>query len=204
MTPEQAALYEALTPLQRAVCTRVVAGVNQGLAYMEAKAAAGKPLKNQESANASASRMLAMANPAAFLAAMNAAAVSAAVMTKQEALEILTRQARTPLSDLVEWARYPIASDMMTGEVTEWQTGWRIKPSVEQDPEKMALISELTSGKEGIKVKTHSVHAALALLAKLQGWEAPQKLEASVTAKPHATMSPQEAARAYQDLMGGN
>ena len=179
MTPEQAALYEALTPLQRAVCTRVVAGMNQGLAYMEAKAAAGKPLKNQESANASASRMLASANPAAFLAAMNAAAVSAAVMTKQEALEILTRQARTPLSDLVEWARYPIASDMMTGEVTEWQTGWRIKPSVEQDPEKMALITELAAGKEGIKIKTHSQQAALTLLGKFLGWEAPQKVAAT-------------------------
>ena len=204
MTPEQAALYEALTPLQRAVCTRILGGQHQTLAYEQAKAAHGKPLKNRESAESSASRMMQMAKPAAFMAAMNAAAVSAAVMTKQEALEMLTRQARTPLSDLVEWARYPIASDMMTGEVTEWQTGWRIKPSVEQDPEKMALISELTHGKDGIKIKTHSQQAALTLLAKLQGWEAPQKLDATVTAKPHATMSPQEAARAYQDLMGGN
>lgn len=204
MTPEQAALFEALTPLQRAVCTRIVSGMSQRQAYLEAKEAAGKPLKNPLSADSSASRLVISDKPAAFLAAMNAAAVSAAVMTKQEALEILTRQARTPLSDLVEWARYPIASDMMTGEVTEWQTGWRIKPAVEQDPEKMALIAELTNGKDGIKIKTHSQQAALQLLAKLQGWEAPQKLDATVTAKPHATMSPQEAARAYQDLMGGN
>lgn len=174
MTPEQAALYEALTPLQRAVCTRVVAGMNQRLAYMEAKEAAGKPV-SAATADSSAARMLAMVRPAAFLAAMNAAAVSAAVMTKQEALEILTRQARTPLSDLVEWARYPIASDMMTGEVTEWQTGWRIKPAVEQDPDKMALISEITASKEGIKIKTHSQREALQLLGKYLGWEAPQK-----------------------------
>lgn len=94
-------------------------------------------------------------------------------------MEILSRQARTSLSDLVEWARYPIASDLMTGEVTEWQTGWRIKPSVEQDPEKMALISELTAGKEGIKIKTHSQREALQLLGKFRGWEAPTKVAAT-------------------------
>lgn len=176
MTPEQAALYEALTPLQRAVCTRIVSGMSQRQAYLEAKEAAGKPLKNPLSADSSASRLVISDKPAAFLAAMASAAVSAAVMTKQEALEILTRQARTPLSDLVEWAKYPIASDMNTGEVTEWQTGWRIKPAVEQDPDKMALISELTAGKDGIKIKTHSQREALQLLGKFLGWEAPQKV----------------------------
>ncbi len=36
----------------------------------------------------------------------------------------------------------------------------------------------------------------------MQGWEAAQKVDATVTVKPTADMSPQEAARAYQDLMG--
>jgi phage terminase small subunit len=148
--------------------------MNQRLAYMEAKEAAGKPV-SAATADSSAARMLAMDRPAAFMAAMNAAAVSAAVMTKQEALERLTRQARTSLHDLVEWYRIPVASDMMTGEVTEWQTGWRIRPSVENDPEKMEIISKLSAGKEGLKIEIHSQQTAIQILAKLLGWEAPQK-----------------------------
>ncbi len=181
MTPEQIALLEALTPLQRAVCTRVAGGMAQREAYMAAKAAAGRPC-TPAVADANASRMLAAAKPAAFLAAIQQTAVRSAIMEKEEAMEILSRQARTSLSDLVEWARYPIASDMMTGEVTEWQTGWRIKPSVEQDPEKMALISELTASKEGIKIKTHSQREALQLLGKFRGWEAPTKVAATNSA----------------------
>lgn len=179
MTPEQIALLEALTPLQRAVCTRVAGGMAQREAYMAAKQAAGRPCSSADVADAAASRMLASVKPAAFLAAIQQTAVRSAIMEKEEAMEILSRQARTSLSDLVEWARYPIASDMMTGEVTEWQTGWRIKPSVEQDPEKMALISELTAGKEGIKIKTHSQREALQLLGKFRGWEAPTKVAAT-------------------------
>ncbi|MNC82273.1 hypothetical protein D3C81_1805280 [compost metagenome] len=43
----------------------------------------------------------------------------------------------------------------------------------------MALISELTAGKEGIKIKTHSQREALQLLGKFRGWEAPQKVAAT-------------------------
>lgn len=201
MTPEQLALFEKLTPLQRRVCTALlVPGANQRKAYY----AGGGTAKSDESADSCVSILLSNSKVRAYLDAMQRAAVSSAIMEKEEAMEILSRQARTSLSDLVEWARYPIASSMETGEVTEWQTGWRIKPSVEQDPEKMALISELTAGKEGIKIKTHSQREALQLLGKFRGWEAPQKIQATVTAKPDATMTPQEAARAYQDLMGGN
>lgn len=173
MTPEQLALFEKLTPLQRRVCTQLLKpGMSQRAAYY----AAGGSAKSDTSADASVSQLLGNPKARAYLDAMQQAAVSSAIMEKEEAMEILSRQARTSLSDLVEWARYPIASSMETGEVTEWQTGWRIKPSVEQDPEKMALISELTAGKEGIKIKTHSQREALQLLGKFRGWEAPTKV----------------------------
>lgn len=175
MTPDQLALFNALTPLQREVCTRVVSGMAQREAYMAAKAASGRPC-SAAAADASASRMLGMAKPAAFLEAMRAAAVTKAVMDKREAMELLTRISRTSLSDLVEWARYPIETDEETGEVVSWQTGWRIKDHVEQDPEKMALIAELNAGKEGLKIKTHSPLQALQLLGKFAGWEAPAKV----------------------------
>lgn len=200
MTPEQLALFEQLTPLQRRVCIELLKpGMNQRKAYY----AAGGTAKSDTAADTSVSQIVSNPKVRAYLDAMQQAAVRSAIMEKDEMLELLTQMARTPLSDLVEWARYPIASDMMTGEVTEWQTGWRIKPSVEQDPAKMGMISELSSGKDGIKIKTHSRKDAMALLAKLRGFEAPAKIDATVrTAKPAADMDPQEAARAYQDLMG--
>lgn len=198
MTPEQLALFEKLTPLQRRVCTQLL---KPGMSQRQAYYAAGGSAKSDTSADASVSQLLGNPKARAYLDAMQVQAVRSAIMEKEEALELLTEMARTKLCDIVEWARYPIASSMETGEVTEWQTGWRIKDSVEQDPAKMGMISELSAGKDGIKVKTHSRKDAMALLAKLRGWEAPQKIEASVTAKPDAKMSPQEAARAYQDLM---
>lgn len=173
MTPEQTALFDKLTRLQRRVCTALLA---PGVTHRQAYYAGGGTAKTDRTADACMSELLANPNARAFLDAMQQQAVRNAIMEKEEAMEILSRQARTSLSDLVEWARYPIASDMMTGEVTEWQTGWRIKPSVEQDPEKMALISELSAGKEGIKIKTHSQREALQLLGKFRGWEAPTKV----------------------------
>lgn len=176
MTPEQTALFEKLTRLQRRVCTAFLKpGATARGAYYEA----GGTAKTPGSADTSVSEIMSKPQVRAFLAEMEKTAVKSAIMEKEEAMAILTRQARTSLSDLVEWARYPIASDFTTGEVTEWQTGWRIKPSVEQDPEKMALISELTAGKEGIKIKTHSQREALQLLGKFAGWEAPQKVAAT-------------------------
>ena len=201
MTPEQTALFEKLTRMQRRVCTALL---SPGTTPRQAYYAGGGTAKTDRTADACMSEMLTHPNVRAFLSEMEKTAVRSAIMEKEEAMEILTNMARTKLSDLVEWARYPIASSMETGEVTEWQTGWRIKDSVEQDPEKMGMIAELSSGKDGIKIKTHSRKDAMSLLAKLKGWEAPQKIQATVTAKPDATMTPQEAARAYQDLMGAN
>jgi phage terminase small subunit len=176
MTPEQSALFDKLTRLQRRVC---IAFLKPGATARGAYYEAGGTAKTPSSADTSVSEIMSKPQVRAFLDEMAKTAVRNAIMEKEEAMEILSRQARTSLSDLVEWARYPIASSMETGEVTEWQTGWRIKPSVEQDPEKMALISELTAGKEGIKIKTHSQREALQLLGKFRGWEAPTKVAAT-------------------------
>lgn len=179
MTPEQTALFDTLTPLQRRVCTQLL---KPGMSQRQAYYAGGGSAKTDRTADACAAELLANPKVRAFMDSMQKTAVSSAIMEKEEAMALLTEMARTPLSDLVEWARYPIASDMMTGEVTEWQTGWRIKPSVEQDPAKMGMISELSAGKDGIKIKTHSRKDAMALLAKLRGWEAPTKVAATNSA----------------------
>ena len=203
MTPEQIRLLNEMTPLQREVCSRVATGMGQREALIEAKRAMRKPEPTLAVADAVASRLLRHAKPAAFLESVRAAAVTKLVADRTEILEFLTRVVRTPLSALADFEKVPVKIDEATGEVLATQTVWNIKDSAMQDPQALALISELEVGKHGPKIKTHSQLQAAQMLAKLQGWEAPAKIDATIrTAKPAADMDPLEAARAYQDLMG--
>lgn len=200
MTPDQLALFEQLTPLQRRVCTALlVPGTTQRDAYKKA----GGKAKSEASIDATVSGILSEPKVKLFLEAMAQAAVTSSVATRAEVLEFLTRVVRTPLSALADFEKVPVKIDQETGEVLATQTVWNIKDSAMQDPQALALISELEVGKHGPKIKTHSQLQAAQMLAKLQGWEAPAKIDATVrTAKPAADMDPLEAARAYQDLMG--
>ena len=100
---------------------------------------------------------------------LNASAVSSAVMTRKEALERLSTFARTDLSDLVEFGSYELGQDDDGKPIV--QAAWKIRDSVLQDPKKLAAISELSAGRDGIKIKTHSPLQAIQQLAKLQGWD---------------------------------
>lgn len=100
---------------------------------------------------------------------LNASAVSSAVMTRKEALERLSTFARTDLSDLVEFGAYELGQDDDGKPIV--QAAWKIRDSVLQDPKKLAAISELSAGRDGIKIKTHSPLQAIQQLAKLQGWD---------------------------------
>lgn len=172
MSPEQKALFDELTQLQQRTAINVLAGMTQRAAYYDA----GGTAENDQAADAIASRMLRDAKVTAFMDAMKAEAVNAAVMTRTEALERLSNFARIDLKDLVEFGSYEVGTDPETGKPIV-QATWSIKDSVLQDEKKLAAISELTAGKEGIKIKTHSPLAAIQQLAKMQGWEAATKTE---------------------------
>lgn len=171
MTPEQKALFDKLTELQQRTATNVLAGMSQRQAYY----AAGGTSKSDEVADATASELLSNPKVRAFMDAMKAQAVSEAVMSRTEALEKLSALARTDLKDLVEFGEYELGSDGEGNPII--QTSWKIRDSALQDPAKMAAISELTAGKEGIKIKTHSPLNAIKQLADMQGWNAAEKKE---------------------------
>lgn len=174
MNESQKALFDQLTSLQQRVAVNVLSGMSQRQAYFAAEGTA----KSDSSADATVSVMLSDAKVKAFMDAMKAQAVSEAVMSRQEALERLSNFARTDLKDLVEFGNYEIGVDDETGKPIV-QASWSIKDSALQDPQKMAAISELTAGKEGIKIKTHSPITAIQQLAKMQGWESASKHEVS-------------------------
>lgn len=176
MTPDQKFLFDQLTQLQQRVATNVLSGMTQRQAYY----VAGGSATSDDSADATVSELLSNPKVVAFMDAMKEAAVSEAVMGRQEALEKLSLLARTDLKDLVEFGDYTIGTDEESGAPII-QASWKIKPSAMQDPKQMAAIAELSASKDGIKIKTHSPLAALKQLADMQGWNAPTKVQSTVT-----------------------
>jgi len=172
MNQNQKYLFDQLTALQQRVATNVLAGMTQRQAYIMAGGAA----EDENAMDASASRMLSDVRVAAFMDAMKEEAVSEAIMTRKEALEKLSTLARTDLKDLVDFGSYELGTDAESGNPII-QATWKVKPQALQDPKQMAAISELTAGRDGIKIKTHSPLDAIKQLAKMQGWETPQVID---------------------------
>ncbi|WP_052168228.1 terminase small subunit [Pseudomonas aeruginosa] len=163
----------ALTPKQEAFCLAYLKTGNASEAYRLSYDA--KNMKS-ETVNRTAKELIDNPKIAARMAELNASAVTDAVMTRQEALERLSRFARTDLADLVEFGSYEIGEQDGQPVI---QAAWKIKDSVLQDPQKMAAISELAATKDGIRIKTHSPLQAIQQLAKMQGWESATKHEVS-------------------------
>lgn len=116
-----------------------------------------------------ASALMAKGDVRVRIEQLRAKAETASVMSRQEALERLSTFARTDLSDLVEFGAYELGQDDDGKPIV--QAAWKIRDSVLQDQKKLAAISELSAGRDGIKIKTHSPLQAIQQLAKLQGWD---------------------------------
>lgn len=164
----------ALTPKKEAFCLAYLETGNASKAYRRAYSAEKmKP----ETIHKRASELLADGEVAGRIAELQQAAASAAVMSRQEALERLSGFARIDLADLIEFAEHEVGVDENGQSII--QTAWRIKDSALQDPKKLAAIAELSAGRDGIKIKTHSPLQAIQQLAKMQGWESATKHELS-------------------------
>jgi len=172
MNQDQKYLFDQLTALQQRVATNVLAGMTQRQAYR----LGGGTAETDESADAAVSTMLSNSKVSAFMDAMKEEAVSEAIMTRKEALEKLSTLARTDLKDLVDFGSYELGTDAESGNPII-QATWKVKPQALQDPKQMAAISELTAGRDGIKIKTHSPLDAIKQLAKMQGWETAQVID---------------------------
>lgn len=156
----------SLTPKQEAFCLAYLETGNASEAYRRAYSAQNmKP----ESVAVAASRALSNAKVALRISELRERSQTAAVMSRQEALERLTRIGRASLSDLIDWRTVELGKDE-DGNLIR-QTAWALKDSVAQDPSSLALISELSATKDGIKIKTHSQLQAIQQLAKMQGWD---------------------------------
>lgn len=175
MTPEQQLLFDALTPLQQRMCT--ISIENPNLSQRQVYLLAGGSAKTETAQDTSACEIMNNLQVKAFTDSVKVQSVSDAIMTREEAMAKLSLIARTDLKDIVKFSTATIGKDMETGDDLN-QTAWQINSDLQaNNDDKLSIISELEVGKFGPKIKTHNQLAAIAQLAKMQGWEAAQKFE---------------------------
>lgn len=175
LTAEQQQLFDALTPLQKKFATYLLKGKNQTDAYKKA----GGKAKTPEAIRNSASQIFTNLGVKAFLDSVQGKIVDEAIMTREEALRRLSQMGRTSLTDIAEFRNSQIGEDDEGQPV--YQASWSFKDSAMQSPEAMSAIAELTTGKDGIKLKMHDPKAAIKQLAEMEGWQAPEKHEHTVS-----------------------
>ncbi|AIN12508.1 terminase small subunit [Yersinia pseudotuberculosis] len=198
LTEEQKALFDALTQLQRRFVTALLEGTNQTEAY---RRAGGKAKGDGE--RSKASQLVTNSNVQAFLQSVQHETVNEAIMTYTEALERLTLMGRTTIHDIATFGNYQIGEDEDGQPV--FQASWKFKDSKDIKPEHLAAVAELSTGKDGLKLKLHDPKAAIKQLAEMCGWEAPKKAELTgANGGPIQTsnLTPDEAAEAYRKMMG--
>ncbi|UMV12388.1 terminase small subunit [Klebsiella pneumoniae] len=199
LTADQQQLFDALTPLQKRFALAIIKGKNQTDAY---KAAKGKA-KTPEAIRNSASQIFTNLGVQAFLKSVQGEIVDEAIMTREEALKRLSKMGRTSIADIAEFSNSIVGEDDDGNPV--FRAVWSFKDSALQDPDAMSAISDLTTGKDGIKLKMHDPKAAIKQLAEMQGWDAPKKTE--LTGKDggplnQVTYTAEDYAKAQQKLEG--
>ena len=191
LSDHQVDSFHALTRLQQGVAL----GVLEGLSQREAYRRAGGKAKLDVTADAACSRILTDVKVRNFLDSVrpvqvgnSAKVIANSIMSRQEMLERLSSIARTNIDDVISLHNNPLI-DEETGEVVA-QAGWAFKDTSDMTGAGTALISELTAGKDGLKIKTHSQVAAMKQIADLEGYNKPQQLE--VTGAVATNVTPQQ------------
>jgi len=172
MTPEQQALADQLTKLQRQTVLNHVTGK---MSQREAYYAAGGTAKRDAVADAIVSRMLSDAKVKAFYDSLLAQAVKSSIATREEILERLTLQSRVTITDICDFSYAQVGEDENGNPV--YQTVWKMKDSKDIRPEHAACIKSVTVTKTGPKIELFDTTASAKLLVDMQGWQSATKHE---------------------------
>lgn len=200
LTAEQQRLFDVLTPLQKRFSLAIIKGKNQTEAYRKAGGKA-KGDNLRKAAHVIATNC----DVQAFIKSVQGEIIDEAIMTRDEALKRLSKMGRASIADIAEFSNSIVGEDEEGNPV--YQAVWSFKDSSLQDPDAMSAVSELISGKDGIKLKMHDTKAAIKQLAELQGWEAPKKTELTGAdggpIKTETTnLTADQAAEIYRKMMG--
>lgn len=177
LSEKQLELYHALTELQQNVVMCKLMGMTNRNAYL----AGGGQTTNDHSTDAAVARLLGMVKVREFMQSVQNTKFATQIMTRDEMASMLSNLARTNLDDILTYHTGDEEfQNVETGEMTTGQTHWTLKPINEMKNAGHAAISELSVGKDGMKIKTHSKLAAAKQLSDMLGYNKPQQLEVNV------------------------
>lgn len=179
LTKEQIEMFNGLTKLQQNIALKKLEGLSNYKAYV----AAGGKAKSQASASTSADEILGKLNVSSFIKSFEVPAIeriASAVMSREEMIERLSTMARVKVDDVLNISNR-ILYDSEGEEVA--QGAWSLKNVEGMTNDAAIAISELTAGKDGLKVKLHNQIAAMKQLSELLGYNKPQEISVTVTKK---------------------
>lgn len=199
-TEKQMELASKLTPLQRKFIIELIKpNTSQRQAYIKA----GGKAKGDKAQDASASRMLTDVKVKAFYEAMMETKTVNSIMERDEALEILSNNARVKMSDVADFGFRKVGEDKEGRDIME--SVWTMKNGEDIDPAIASCIKSVTMTKNGPKIELHDQQGAIKQLTDIQGWAAPKKAELTGAGgealQLNANVSSPEIASALAGLM---
>lgn len=117
----------------------------------------------------------------AFLTAMQATDMHDVIMSRNEAMERLTRIARTTLADVIDTKQV----NWGTEEQPDYQIMWNLRLDNE---EALEAVSEVKAGPNGPQVKMHDPLKAIKQMADMSGWNAAVELDVNAKGITGATI----------------
>lgn len=172
LSKEQVDMFNGLTKLQQKFALKKIEGLGNYQAYV----AAGGKSKTPEAASVSANTILNNVKVSSFIKSFDYMAVeriASAVMSREEMIERLSTMARVKVDDVLNISNR-ILYDSEGEEVA--QGAWSLKNVEDMTNDAAIAISELTAGKDGLKVKLHNQIAAMKQLSELLGYNKPQEI----------------------------
>jgi len=175
LTDEQKELARALSPLQRGFVINLVSGMTQRKAVKEA----GSTAKTHNSLDNVATQIFSRLEVRAFYDSLMETKLIDSIMGRDEALSILSNNARVAMTDVADYAFKKVGEDEEGQPIM--QTVWTMKDSADIDPKVIACIKSVTMTKQGPKIELHDQQGAIKQLSAMQGWDSPKKTELSGT-----------------------
>ena len=168
-------MFLKLTTLQQDFVVMKMVGMNDIDAYI----CAGGSAVTENAQRTSASEIMMNHAVKALMNLIQKDKWEAAIMSREEMGARLTGLASTTIGDILDIeTETRMMMDMETGEIEEiaGQTRWSLKAIEDMTGAGLAAISELSIGKDGYKIKTHSTMTAKKQLSDLMGYNKPQEI----------------------------
>ena len=199
-TEKQMELASKLTPLQRKF---IIELIKPKTSQRQAIKAAGSKAKTDSALDNVASQFFSKVQVKAFYDSLMETKTVNSIMERDEALEILSNNARVKMSDVADFGFIEVGKDEDDQPIM--QTVWTMKDSNDIDPEIISCIKSVTMTNKGPKIELHDQQGAIKQLTDIQGWAAPKKTELTGAGgealKLNSNVSAPEIASALAGLM---